>query len=111
MTNEIKKTNINLNKKHILNIYVLDIHLNIDLKKYLQIKYNVLKTDEKYNNSKFNFINQADVILVSNVKNISEGLEIIDIALSMGKEIVCVMDKLNENYLAYILKKDGAISI
>jgi len=100
------------NKKQIkrrLNIYILDCYLNNELKKFLNLKYNVFNEAIGFHNR--NKINTIDIAIVSNVENISLGIEIVDILLSKGKDIICVLDENEKSYLARHLIKDGAINI
>lgn len=121
----------NLNSK--LNIFILELNKNKDIAYLLDKKWNVIwytetvnkKEDKnKYveiakisNNKLYAFncnnieeiqyylLSMSDVIIVGRIANIKEALEFIDIALSQGKEIVCIK---NSGYVANKLIKDGA---
>ena len=50
----------------------------------------------------------SDVILVGKITKIKEALDIIDMGLALGKEIICIK---NSGYVANNLIKDGAIYV
>lgn len=124
-----------------LNIYVLEQELNKDIissisNKYNIINYNINRDIIKLGNIEYYKIAEisggmlylkrtiperyipvilytlVDVIIVGRVKKVSLGLEIIDMALIDGKEIICVCGKGGKLwYLSRHLANDGAIVI
>lgn len=123
-----------LNKR--LNIFIIELDKNKDIAKAIDKRFNVVwyiskieKNDanKKYINiakiSKGNiYINNnasieeiiyhlmkiSDVILVGKITKIKEALDIIDMGLALGKEIICIK---NSGYVANKLIKDGAIYV
>ena len=84
-----------------MKVYVLEKENNVELWKYLKVK-NILCTN----------IYSADVIIVNKVVNIRKGLDVIDIALMMGKEIICIKNRFGkEYYVCNHLIEEGAIYI
>ena len=54
----------------------------------------------------------ADVVIVNKVENIRRGLDIIDIMLMRGKEVICIKNKFGkEYYVCNHLIKEGALYI
>lgn len=117
-----------------LNVFVIEIDRNKDVAFLLNNKWNVIwyisKIDEnKILNNKYlkiadvarseiyidknscieeilyYLINISDVVVVGRVNKIKEALDLIDIALSKGKEIICIK---NSSYIANKLISDGA---
>ena len=120
----------NTNKR--LNIFILELDKNKEIANILASRFNVIWYINNINkNDKAMYINIAevstgsiyinkntcieevmyylmkisDVIVVGKIEKIKEALDIIDIGLSMGKEVVCIK---NSGYLANKLINDGA---
>lgn len=120
--------------KQKLNIFVIELYRNKDIAIFLNNKYNVIwyvtKTDEGEKSNRnffkiadiakgeiyinknicmeeiiYRLLNISDVVVVGRVSKIKEALDIIDEALSKGKEVVCLK---NSGYLADKLINDGA---
>ena len=84
-----------------MKVYVLEQENNIEWCEYLKMK-NVLCTN----------IYIADVIIVNKVEKIRKGLDIVDSALMLGKEVICIKNKFGrEYYVCNHLIKDGAMYI
>lgn len=81
-----------------MKVYVLEPKNNIELCKYLRDK----KVYEKN-------LTLADVVIVDKALNVRRSLDIIDIALMHGKEILCIKNEFaKEYYVCNYLIKDGA---
>lgn len=120
-----------------LNIFIIDIENNTDILHLINERYNVILYNNKISinkdsKSKYTKIGKikngeiyaknitcleekiyyllyiSDIVIVGKVVNIKEALAIIDIALSSGKEIICIK---NKGYLSNKLIRDGAIGI
>lgn len=86
-----------------MKIYLIEKNNNKELYNYLKCKYVVVNKKE---------ISKAKVILVNKVVNVKEALEIIDFALSIGIEVVCIKNNFaKEYYVCNYLIKDGAIYV
>lgn len=89
---------INITMKKQIKLYILEKDLNPKIYEYLKIKYYVTHN-----------LMQADVIIVAKVKEVSIAFDIIDFALSSGKEIICIKGNFSkENYVSSNLIKNGA---
>lgn len=129
------------NLKSKLNVYILDMWLNKDVlkivdKKYSILNYNisnkniVIQQEEYYKIADIGkgelYLNKkippkyipvilfflADVIIVGRVSNINLGLDVVDMALTKGKEIICISGNSGKSwYLSRHLIKDGATFI
>ena len=54
----------------------------------------------------------ADVVIVNRVENIRRGLDVVDVMLALGKEVICIKSGYGkEYYVCNYLIKDGAIFI
>ena len=83
-----------------MKIYLIESDKNKELNAYLKTKYNLL---DKRN------LSFADVIIVSRVCNVKEGLAIVDFALMQGKEVICIKHRYaKESYLSNYLIQNGA---
>lgn len=94
-----------------LNIYIIELENNKELLNYISTRFNVIKT---YNYAKLEkYIEKViDVIIIAKVTNIERGIQIVDHALSCGKEVVCIRGTFEKKwYLSRHLSKDGAITI
>ena len=81
-----------------MKVYVLEPKNNIELCKYLRDK----KVYEKN-------LTLADVVIVDKALNVRRSLDIIDIALMRGKEILCIKNGFaKEYYVSNHLIYDGA---
>lgn len=81
-----------------MKVYVLEPKNNIELCKYLRDK----KVYEKN-------LTLADVVIVDKALNVRRSLDIIDIALMHGKEILCIKHGFaKEYYVSNHLIYDGA---
>lgn len=81
-----------------MKVYVLEPKNNIELCKYLRDK----KVYEKN-------LTLADVVIVDKALNVRRSLDIIDIALMHGKEILCIKNGFaKEYYVSNHLIYDGA---
>ena len=123
-----------LNKR--LNIFIIELDKNKDIAKAIDKRFNVVwyinkiekdNANKKYikiakvskgniyinNNASiediiYHLMKISDVILVGKITKIKEALDIIDMGLSLGKEIICIK---NSGYVANKLIKDGAIYV
>ncbi len=123
-----------LNKR--LNIFILELDKNKEIANAIDKRFNVIwyitkiekdNANKKYINiakiSKGNIyirnnasieeiiyylMKNSDVIIVGKITKIKEALDIIDMGLALGKEIICIK---NSGYVANNLIKDGAIYI
>ena len=83
-----------------MKIFLIEKENNIELFNYLKSKYTVLD---------FNNLYLADVLIIHKVFNAKEALEIVDYALNMGKEVICIKaNYAKEHYVTNYLIKDGA---
>lgn len=83
-----------------MKIYLIESNKNKELNIYLKNKYKLLNKQN---------IHLADVIIVSKVYNVREGLDIVDFALMQGKEIICIKHGFaKESYLSNYLIQNGA---
>jgi hypothetical protein len=81
-----------------MKVYVLEPINNIEICEYL-------KERRVYVNN----LTLADVVIVDKALNIRKSLDIVDIALMSGKEIICFKNEFaRENYVSNYLIKDGA---
>lgn len=86
-----------------MKIYIIESENNKEIASYLKEKHQILNI---YN------ISEADVIIVNKVHNIKLALNIIDCALNLGKEIICIKNRFGkEYYVSNYLIKNGAISV
>lgn len=84
-----------------MRVYVLEEENNIEWCKYLKTKNMLCRN-----------IYIADVIIVNKVENIRKGLDKIDFALMLGKEVICIKNKFGrEYYVCNHLIKEGAMYI
>lgn len=84
-----------------MKVYVLENQNNVEWCEYLKLK-----------NLLCNNIYIADVIIVNKVENIRKGLDIIDGALMLGKEVICIKNKFGRKYyVCNHLIKEGAMYI
>ena len=83
-----------------MNIYLIEQESNKELYEFLSKKYRMLK---------FKDISKASVIIVNKVYNVRQALDVIDYALSLGKEILCIKNSFaKEHYVCNYLIKNGA---
>lgn len=92
--------------------YIRGLSLSNDTNVYLLFKKNIPLTIIKYI-CVYIAISFADCIVVNKIDNISNGLEELDIALDLGKEIYAIPGSIFEykNYLSNFAIKQGAIPI
>lgn len=83
-----------------MKIYLIESVNNKELYDYLRQKYIVVTNRRLY---------EANVIIVNKINNIRLALDIIDYALSQGKEIICIKDSFSkEYYVSNYLIQNGA---
>lgn len=86
-----------------MNVYVIEKEENAEICEHLKHqKYNVVENLTKLHN--------CSVILVSQVKKVREALELIDVGLGLGLEVICLMPS-RYNFVCKILIQDGAIYV
>ena len=84
-----------------MKVYVIEPLNNIELCEYLREKKVYVKN-----------LTLADVVIVDKALNVRKSLDIIDIALMHGKEILCIKNGFaKEYYVSNYLINDGAIYI
>jgi len=84
-----------------MRVYVLEEENNMEWYEYLKEK-----------NMWCSSIYLADVIIVNKVENIRRGLDVVDGALMMGKEVICIKNKFGrEYYVCNHLIKEGAMYV
>lgn len=85
-----------------MKIYVVERKINLELTLLLKkMKYNI--TD--------NF-SDCSVVIVSKIKNNKEALNIVEVALQMGKEVVCFRpERCPEDFVCSILSREGAVCV
>ena len=83
-----------------MKIYLIESSNNKELSVYLKNKYKLLSKQK---------LHLADVIIVSKVDNVKEGLDIVDFALMNGKEIICIKHGFaKDSYVSNYLIQNGA---
>lgn len=83
-----------------MSIYVIEKEQNIELCEYLKHqKYIVVEDVTKLCN--------CSVILVSQIKKVKEALELIDVGLQLGLDVICVKEP-QYNFVCKLLIQDGA---
>lgn len=81
-----------------MKIYLLEPKSNMELYNYLNARYNLT-----------NNILDSNVIIIHKVCNIKLGLDIVDLALKYGIEIICIKSCFaKEHYVTNYLIKNGA---
>ena len=83
-----------------MKIYIIEKENNMDIYNYLTLKKHLVL-------DKIQYLNKCNVVIVSRVQKIKEALEIIDISLQSGVEVVCIKPKYND-FVCNLLIKDGA---
>lgn len=82
----------------------MEVENNIELYEYLKNKYTIKKEP--------NMIFKCQVVIMAKVINIKEALNIADIALHNGIEIICIKQPYNKcGFVSNLLIKEGAISV
>jgi len=88
------------NKGEYMIIYLIESKNNKDLYNYLKRKYIVVTKRD---------LNEANVVIVNKVYNVKQALDIVDFALSKGKEVLCVKNNFaKEHYVCNYLIRNGA---
>lgn len=83
-----------------MNIYLIEKDNNKELCEILNKKYKLLENKD---------ISKACVIIVNKVHDVRHALDIIDYALSLGKEILCIKNNFaKEHYVCNYLIREGA---
>lgn len=86
-----------------MNVYVIEKEQNAEICEHLKRKkYNVVENITKLHN--------CSVILVSQVKKVREALELIDVGLGLGIEVLCLKPFQN-SFVCNLLIQDGAMSV
>ncbi len=81
-----------------MKVYVLEPLNNVELCKYLKEKNAYAKN-----------LTLADVVIVDKALNIRKALDVVDLALMHGKEILCIKNGFaKEYYVSNHLIRDGA---
>lgn len=83
-----------------MRIYIIEKENNMDIYNYLTLKKHLVL-------DKIQHLNKCNVVIVSRVQKIKEALEIIDISLQNGVEVVCIKPNYND-FVCNLLIKDGA---
>lgn len=86
-----------------MNIYIIEKENNEDIYNYLSLK-NYLIQD------KLQYLNKCSVVIVSRVQKIKEALDIIDMSLQNGAEVICIKPNYND-FVCRLLIRDGAICV
>lgn len=87
-----------------MKIFVIENELNSEIVEYISKKYDIEKEITK--------LNSCGVVIVSLVKDIKLSLQIIDIALQCGIEVVCIRPKFcKEAFVCNLLIKEGAMYV
>lgn len=83
-----------------MKIYLVESTNNKELYNYLKQKY-IIVTKRK--------LNEASVVVISKAHNVRQALDIVDFALSQGKEIICIKNSFaKEHYVCNYLIQNGA---
>ncbi len=83
-----------------MKIYLIESTSNKELYNYLKQKHIVIGKNK---------INEAHVVIVNKVHNVKLALNIVDFALSQGKEVICIKNKFaKEYYVCNYLIQNGA---
>lgn len=86
-----------------MNIYVIEKEQNTEICEYLKgKKYNVVE--------KLNDLYKCRAVIVSKVKKIREALELIDVGLQLGLDIICLKEA-QYNFVCDLLIQDGAMYV
>lgn len=83
-----------------MNVYVIESEQNRELCEYLKRqKYNVVENLTK--------LCDCSVIIVSQIKKVKEALELIDVGLQLGLDVICLKEP-QYNFVCKLLIQDGA---
>lgn len=83
-----------------MKIYLIESTSNKELYNYLKQKH-VIVTKTR--------LKEAHVVIVNKVHNVRQALDIVDFALSQGKEIICIKNNFaKEHYVCNYLIQNGA---
>lgn len=86
-----------------MNIYIIEKENNMDIYNYLTLKSYLVQ-------DKVQCLNKCNVVIVSRVQKVKEALDIIDISLQNGAEVVCIKPNYND-FVCRLLIRDGAIFV
>lgn len=86
-----------------MNIYILEKENNVEISEHLKHQnYNVVE--------KLTDLHKCSVVIVSKVKKVQEALEIIDVGLGLGLDVIC-MRQPQYNFVCNLLIQDGAFFV
>lgn len=86
-----------------MKIYLVESTSNKELYNYLKQKHIIVTKKD---------LNEANVVIVNKVHDIRQALDIVDFALSRGKEIICIKNSFaKEHYVCNYLIQNGAIYV
>lgn len=86
-----------------MNIYIIEKENNMDIYNYLTLKSYLVQDNVQC-------LNKCNVVIVSRVQKVKEALDIIDISLQNGAEVVCIKPNYND-FVCRLLIRDGAIFV
>lgn len=83
-----------------MNIYIIEKEQNVEIYEYLKSqKYNIVE--------KLTDLHKCSAIIVSKVKKTREALELIDVSLQLGLDVICLKEP-QYNFVCNLLIQDGA---
>ena len=85
-----------------MKVFVIESELNKEIVEHISKKYII--------QNNINKLYECGAVIVGRVKNIKLALEIIDVVLQLGIDVICVKENVN-NFVCNLLIKEGAIYI
>lgn len=83
-----------------MNIYIIEKENNVEIYEYLKgKKYNIVE--------KLTDLHKCNAVIVSKVKKTREALELIDVGLQLGLDVICLKEP-KYNFVCNLLIQDGA---
>lgn len=83
-----------------MNIYIIEKEQNVEIYEYLKSKkYNIVENLTE--------LHKCSAIIVSKVKKTREALELIDVSLQLGLDVICLKES-QYNFVCNLLIQDGA---
>jgi len=87
-----------------MRIFVVEKELNLEIVEHLRTKYTVEKDIKK--------LKSCRVLIIGMVKDIKLALQIIEVALQLGIEVICIRPNLcKEAFTCNLLIKEGAMYV
>ena len=89
-----------------MRILVIESERNREIVEFLE------NTNKYVIQNDITMLSECNIVIVGLVQNIREALDIIEIALQYGIEIICIKQKFcKESYVCNLLIKEGALYI